>query len=70
MNADRFVECGRALFGSLWQAEMARAIGKSDRTVRRWAKGEQAVPVTASEEVERRLRERAGEIGRLMEDVG
>jgi hypothetical protein len=69
MNAERFTECGRLLFGPLWQCEMARAIGISDRTVRRWAKGEQPVRQAVAEELDRRLRERADEIGRMMEGV-
>lgn len=32
-------DAGRALFGGRWQSDMARALGVSDRTVRRWAVG-------------------------------
>jgi hypothetical protein len=32
-------ETGRALYGERWQTDMARDLGVSDRTVRRWAAG-------------------------------
>lgn len=31
---------GEALYGPRWQTEMARALDVSDRTVRRWAAGD------------------------------
>jgi hypothetical protein len=32
-------EVGEALYGSRWQSELARRIGISDRSVRRWVAG-------------------------------
>ena len=37
-------EAGEALYGPLWQSELARALGVADRTVRRWIAGERPVP--------------------------
>jgi hypothetical protein len=37
-------EAGEALYGPLWQSELARALGVADRTVRRWIAGERALP--------------------------
>lgn len=38
------VESGEALYGSRWQSDMARDLGVSDRTVRRWVADSSAVP--------------------------
>ena len=35
---------GNALYGPRWQPELARDLGVSDRTVRRWSAGEHQVP--------------------------
>ncbi|MBS4052213.1 MAG: hypothetical protein KGZ69_13545 [Methylomonas sp.] len=36
---DELQRLGRALFGNQWQTPLARALGRSDRTVRRWRSG-------------------------------
>ena len=36
---------GAALYGPRWQTELARALGVSDRTIRRWVSGATAIPV-------------------------
>lgn len=33
---------GECLYGELWQSQLARALGISDRTMRRWAIGKGA----------------------------
>lgn len=38
------VECGEALYGPRWQSSLARDLGVSDRTMRRWAAGTHDVP--------------------------
>ena len=35
---------GEALYGSRWQSDLARDLGVSDRTMRRWAAGSDAMP--------------------------
>lgn len=35
---------GRALFGSAWQCQMAKALDVNERTVRRWYAGDSAIP--------------------------
>jgi len=40
MTTDLLREVGEALYGSRWQSDLARALGVTDRTVRRWAAGE------------------------------
>jgi len=42
--ADQLREISARLFGNEWQTPLAAALGVSDRTVRRWASGEHAVP--------------------------
>ena len=38
------VEAGEALYGARWQTELARDLGVSDRTVRRWVTGTTDMP--------------------------
>ena len=38
------LEAGEALYGPRWQTELARDLGVSDRTMRRWAAGTSDVP--------------------------
>lgn len=38
------VECGEALYGLQWQSALARDLGVSDRTMRRWVAGTSDLP--------------------------
>lgn len=38
------LECGEALYGQQWQSALARDLGVSDRTVRRWVAGGEPPP--------------------------
>jgi transcriptional regulator with XRE-family HTH domain len=51
MTKGELVQAGRLLYGTRWQTALGRALGVSDRTVRRWASGEQHVPVPAAEAI-------------------
>jgi hypothetical protein len=51
MTTTLLYEVGEALYGPRWQTEMARDLGCSDRTVRRWAAKEWDVPRTVWEEI-------------------
>jgi transcriptional regulator with XRE-family HTH domain len=42
---------GPSLFGSAWQSDLARALGVTDRTVRRWFAGEHVMSRETWEEV-------------------
>ena len=44
MTPDLLREAGEALYGASWQAELARDLGVSDRTMRRWAAGTHPMP--------------------------
>lgn len=35
---------GEALFGPLWQSDLARALGVDRKTIQRWLKGTYAMP--------------------------
>ena len=35
---------GRALYGARWQTDLAKALGVSERTVRRWVAGQPPPP--------------------------
>lgn len=45
MTPDQLAAVGSALFGPTWQTRLANAIGVNDRTLRRWASGENVIPV-------------------------
>ncbi len=51
-------EAGEAMYGSRWQSDMARDLGVSDRTVRRWVAGEFAIPPNVWSEIAVRARAR------------
>ena len=40
MTSDLIREAGQSLFGIRFQSDLARLLGVSDRTVRRWCAGE------------------------------
>lgn len=44
-------KAGFALYGEQWRSELARALGVTDRTVRRWAYDEYSIPDEARERV-------------------
>lgn len=41
---DLLIECGQALYGQQWQSALARDLGVSDRTMRRWVAGTHPLP--------------------------
>jgi 2-keto-3-deoxy-6-phosphogluconate aldolase len=51
MKTRTFCRAGEALFGPLWQTRFAHALGVNDRTIRRWATGEIAIPVRVRTEL-------------------
>ena len=53
------VESGEALYGPLWQSALARDLGVSDRTVRRWVAGTSNVPAGLYTDLLRLTQERA-----------
>jgi hypothetical protein len=51
MKQRTFSRAGEALFGPLWQTRFAHALGVNDRTIRRWATGEIAIPTRVRTEL-------------------
>lgn len=52
MTPDTLSRIGQALYGSRWQSELARALGVSDRTMRRWVVGQNPIPDGVTKELE------------------
>ncbi|MFO1185820.1 MAG: hypothetical protein U1E56_13715 [Bauldia sp.] len=44
MSAALLTRVGEALFGARWQSALAAELGVADRTMRRWAAGDTAIP--------------------------
>lgn len=65
MTPDKLSKAGSALYGSRWQSEMARELGVSDRTVRRWVSGDSPVPDTAYDALRRLVAERVALLRKL-----
>ena len=63
------VEAGEALYGSRWQSDMSRALGVSDRTVRRWVADSSAVPAGVYLDLLRITQEHAGALDALEQRI-
>lgn len=61
------VESGEALYGPRWQCELARELGVSDRTMRRWVADTSAVPAGLYTDLLRLTQERAAVLDGLAE---
>lgn len=59
------VESGEALYGPQWQSALARDLGVSDRTMRRWVADTSAVPVGLYVDLLRLTQERAAVLDAL-----
>jgi predicted transcriptional regulator len=59
-------KAGFALYGEQWRSELARALGVTDRTIRRWAHEEYAIPNEARERVIELCRERVEMLDTVM----
>jgi hypothetical protein len=62
-------DVGEALYGSRWQSELARNIGVSDRSIRRWVAGTDEVPDAAWRDMALLLETRAIDLGELRHRV-
>lgn len=59
------LDCGEALYGQQWQSALARDLGVSDRTVRRWVAGSSDPPGGVYVDLLRLTQERAERLDRL-----
>jgi hypothetical protein len=60
MRLTSFTLCkaGFALYGEQWRSELARALGVTDRTIRRWVHEEYSIPDDAEERITKLCRAR------------
>lgn len=65
MTPHNLEQAGAVLFGPRWQTDLARALGVSDRTMRRWANGQNAVPDGLRAEILALFDERVEEIAKV-----
>ncbi len=72
MRLTSFTLCkaGVALYGEQWRSELARALGVTDRTVRRWAHDEYSIPDDARERIIELCRARTKMIDAVMRRLG
>jgi hypothetical protein len=59
--------CGEALYGPLWQSQLARDLNISDRTIRRWLAGADDMPPGVAMDLLRLVMERAQALDDLTE---
>jgi hypothetical protein len=59
-------KAGFALYGEQWRSELARALGVTDRTVRRWAHDEYSIPDDARDRIMELCRQRADMLNAVM----
>lgn len=69
MSPELLHSIGNALYGPRWQSELARDLGVSDRTVRRWSAGEHQVPDGVWDELWLRMSARCGELRALIQQT-
>lgn len=60
MTREDLKDVGPLLFGSLWQTDLAKSLGVSDRTVRRWVAKDSPIPPNVWLEIASLCEERAG----------
>ena len=64
-----FGQTGRALFGSHWQSDLARALNVNLRTVRRWGVGQEEPPSGVWRELEEITVTRTADLARLVDEI-
>ncbi len=69
MTSALLARVGKALYGPRWQTDIARALGVSDRQVRRWASGDAPVPAHATGELVRLCRVRSVDLAKLAGEI-
>ena len=69
-TANILQEVGRALYGDIWQSELARDLGCNDRTVRKWNAGDAPIPEYLRKEVAKICRRRGNRLIEMAEQLG
>ena len=68
MTPDILHRAGEALYGARWQSELSRALGVSDRTVRRWMSGD-AIPIGVAHDLLAVCDARAAELATVIVEL-
>lgn len=66
MTPAEFERIGRALYGEHWQSPIARDLGVTYRSLRRWMTGERRLPSRLADDLRVLLNARAGQITKLL----
>lgn len=66
---DLLEDCGTALYGADWKSPLARALGVTDRTVRRWATGASPIPATAWGDIAALVADRRSDLATLRDRI-
>ena len=69
MTARLLKRVGEAIYGPLWQSEMARSLLVNDRTVRRWVVGESPIPEGVWGDLMEQAVERAERLSQAVADL-
>ena len=65
ISPDEFIHIGRALFGDQWQTPLAKALDRSDLSVRELAIGERPVSVELATDLARICAEHGDKLARI-----
>lgn len=60
-------DAGEALYGPRWQSDLAKDLGVSDRTIRRWASGADDLPSGVALDLWRICLERSADLDDVIE---
>lgn len=60
---------GTALWGTHWVAPMARFLEYDERTIRRWANGQNPVPARVIEQLTSQLRAHHARLGAMLDET-
>jgi plasmid maintenance system antidote protein VapI len=63
-------KAGFALYGEQWRSELARALGVTDRTVRRWVHDEYSIPDDARDHIMELCGQRVEMLNAVMRRLG
>lgn len=69
MTPDGLAARGRVLYGKRWQSALARDLKVSDRTVRRWVRGDSPIPEHAQRDLLLALQERYAALREALSDM-
>ena len=69
LTPDTLREAGEVLFGTRWQSDLARLVGRPQQHVAEWSTGKRAIPASVWPTISGALDERSATIARLAKKV-